>query len=327
MNTSRGAEMVRQVLLFARGREGEFERLDLAPILKDLEKMVRETFPKNIQVEKYLPADLWPIRGNPTQLHQVLLNLCVNARDAMPAGGKLSFVADNLTLTAADAAKVAGAQRGDFVSVLVSDTGTGMPPEILAQVFEPFFTTKAEGVGTGIGLATVRRILDAHQGFVRVESAPDEGTTFEICLPRALDTAPVASRSVQEIPRGNGELILVVDDERAIRDLVSDGLVAQGYRVLVAESGEEAVRLFQREPHAVRLLLTDHAMPGIGGAGVVDAIRRSAPGLPFVLASATADEDDDLARSAAAVLRKPFSLDDLLATVHRELHSPPAGRP
>lgn len=320
-NTNRGADMVRQVLLFARGRGGEFERLDLAPILKDLEKMVRETFPKNIQVEKYLPADLWPVQGNPTQLHQVLLNLCVNARDAMPAGGKLSFVADNLALSPTEATKVTGASAGDFVSILVSDTGTGMPPEILAKVFEPFFTTKGEGVGTGIGLSTVRRIVDAHQGFVRIESTPGEGTAFEVCLPRALEAAPLTTGSAVESPRGDGEWILVVEDEHAIRDLISDGLVAYGYRVLAAETGEEAVRLFEQEPQKIRLLLTDHAMSGMDGTAVVTAIRRMAPGLPYVLASAT---EDEVAKAATAVLRKPFSLDELLTTVHRALHPPVA---
>ncbi|HEY2950964.1 MAG TPA: CHASE2 domain-containing protein, partial [Verrucomicrobiae bacterium] len=140
-NTNRGAEMVRQVLLFARGRGGEFQRLELGPLVKELEKMVRETFPKNIAVETFLPADLWPVRGNPTQLHQVLLNLCVNARDAMPAGGRLSFAADNVELTAAEAATIPEATPGPFVSLLVSDTGTGMTAEVRARIFEPFFTT------------------------------------------------------------------------------------------------------------------------------------------------------------------------------------------
>jgi two-component system, cell cycle sensor histidine kinase and response regulator CckA len=317
-NTHRGADMVRQVLLFARGRDGEFERLELAPIVKELEKMVRETFPKNIAVETFLPPDLWHVRGNPTQLHQVLLNLCVNARDAMPNGGRLSFAADNVPLNDAEAAEIPEAKPGEYVSLLVSDTGMGMPPEVRAKIFEPFFTTKGEGLGTGIGLATVMRIVKSHAGFLRVESEPGQGTTFEVFLPRALEVAQAAAiESQTEAPRGHGELILVVDDERAICELVSDGLTAHGYRVLTAANGEEGRRLFQKHHGEIRLVVTDSAMPVMDGAQTIAALRKERADLPVILASADADSESETAKIATAFLRKPFSLDELLAVVHR----------
>lgn len=316
--TNRSAEMVRQVLLFARGKDGEMEQIQVATLVKELEKIVRETFPKSIAVETFLPDDLWPVRGNPTQLHQVLLNLCVNARDAMPQGGRLSFAADNVTLNPADAARFPEGKTGEYVSLMVSDTGMGIPPEIQARIFEPFFTTKTEARGTGIGLATVLRIVRSHGGFVGVDSEPGQGTSFEVLLPRAapkIPSAPAATRG--SVPRGNNELILAVDDENAVRDLVREGLEMQGYRTLVAADGAEALVLFEQNRGGIKLLLTDAAMPGMDGTKLAAALRQRAPGLPVILASAEdqADGGDFL------LLRKPFSLDDLLAAVHRALHS------
>ncbi len=326
-STHRGAEMVRQVLLFARGRGGEFERLVLPPLVKELEKLVKETFPRNITVERFLPEDLWPVRGNPTQLHQILLNLCVNARDAMPDGGKLSFMADNVTLDAIEAATIPEGRAGEFVLLSVSDTGDGMPPEVRARIFEPFFTTKGEGRGTGIGLFTVVRILKSHEGFLRVESEPGEGTTFEIFLPHALDAGVVTDGDQPiETPRGRGELILVVDDERAICELVNDGLASHGYRVLTAANGEEGMFMLQKYRDEVRLVITDGSMPVMDGVQTMVALRRVKPGLPMIYSSADADPENADIKDASAFLRKPFSLVELLATVHRCLQQASSSR-
>lgn len=315
-NTHRGADMVRQVLLFARGRGGELEQLDLGLLIRELEKLVRETFPKGITVETYLADDLWPVRGNATQLHQVLLNLCVNARDAMPDGGKLSFVADNISLAEAEAATISNAQAGEFVSLAVSDTGRGMPPEVVAKIFEPFFTTKGEGQGTGIGLATVARIVKAHGGCLRVESEPGAGTTFEVLLPRAAATEPVvASAEAPELPRGHGELILVADDERAIRDLMKSELESFGYRVLSATNGAEAVALFREHADGVRLFITDSAMPVMDGRRALAELRTLKPGLPVILTSGEGAE----AETKVTALSKPFALEELLRAVHQAI--------
>jgi PAS domain S-box-containing protein len=316
-NTQRGADMVRQVLLFARGRGGEFERLELGGLVRDLEKMVRETFPKSIQVESFVARDLWAVSGNLTQLHQVLLNLCVNARDAMPGGGRLSFVADNVELTADEAAKVPDGRAGEFVSLAVADSGSGMPPEVLARIFEPFFTTKAEGQGTGIGLATVLRIVKAHAGFLRVESEPGQGTTFEVFLPRAVaEPAREALTAAEPPPRGQGECLLIADDEVAIRQLMQSELAAFGYRVLVAADGAEALALFREHLADVKLVITDESMPVMSGLRAVQEMRRLRPALPVILTSGETQAD---LPPQVTVLGKPFSLEELLREVRRQL--------
>jgi len=317
-STHRGADMVRQVLLFARGRGGEFEKLEVGPLVQELEKMVRETFPKNITIDSFLPADLWPVLGNPTQLHQILLNLCVNARDAMPNGGKLSFVVDNVEVSADESAKIPGARAGEFVSVLVSDTGTGIPPEVRARIFEPFFTTKEEGQGTGIGLSTVMRLVKAHEGFLRVESESGEGTTFEIFLPRAREIQRLSQEAPAQLARGNGEMILVADDEQSIRELLATELTSSGYRVLSAANGAEAVALFREHANDVRLFITDGAMPVLDGQGAIAALRKLKPDLPVILTSGDAERNDTLKIS---VVSKPFSLEDILASIQQEMVS------
>ncbi len=314
-STNRGADMVRQILLFARGRGGEFNRLELAPLVKEIEKMVRETFPKNIAVETFLPADLWPVRGNPTQLHQVLLNLCVNARDAMPSGGRLSFAADNVELGLDEAAGIPEGKPGAYVSLLVSDTGSGMPPEVRARIFEPFFTTKGEGRGTGIGLATVIRIVQAHGGFLRVESEPGQGTTFEVFLPRAVEDEVAVIAAPKAVVRGNGELVLAVDDEHAICELIEVGLGANGYRVLTAADGAEALRVFGRNSCDVKLIITDAAMPGMDGLALVRQLRAQRPDLRIIVASGEPVTIDPNEAGAIGFLQKPFTLDELGAAV------------
>ena len=316
----RGADMVRQVLLFARGRGGEFERVELGPLVKELEKMVRETFPKNLAVETFIPRDLWPVQGNLTQLHQVLLNLCVNARDAMPDGGKLSFVADNVELGAEELAQLqSGASASTrhvpgskFVSLLVSDTGTGMPPEVQAKILEPFFTTKGEGKGTGIGLATVVRILKSHGGFLRVESEVGQGTTFEVFIPCAPEFSAAAAKTEENLPRGNGELILVADDEQALCELVAAELTEFKYRVLSAANGAEALTLFKQHASEIRLFITDNSMPVMSGPQAIAAIRKLKPGLPAILASGETSANN---LEGVMELNKPFALSELLAAV------------
>ena len=344
-STNRGADMVRQVLLFARGRGGESTRLELGALIQELEKIVRETFPKNITVETFIPRDLWPVQGNLTQIHQVLLNLCVNARDAMPDGGKLSLIADNVELTVEEMKQIQGetwkhstsidsskpaqpsalgvecsalnVSPSKFVSVSLSDTGTGMSSEVQAKMFEPFFTTKGEGQGTGIGLATVVRIVKSHGGFLRVESEVSRGTSFEIFLPCASETPAIAAvATVEELPRGQGELILLADDEQALGELVASELREYGYRVLTAANGLEAVTLFRQHADEVRLFITDHSMPVMSGAAAIAEIRKLRQDLPVILASGEAGAAPV---ENALELGKPFALAELLNAVSRSL--------
>jgi CheY-like chemotaxis protein len=253
-------------------------------------------------------------------LHQVLLNLCVNARDAMPEGGRISFAADNIDLGAAEAALIPEGKPGQYVSLLVSDTGTGMPAEVRARIFEPFFTTKGEGRGTGIGLATVWRIVQSHGGLLRVESQPGQGTTFEVLLPRVADGAPASIPSVSaSVPSGHGELVLAAEDEQAIRDLIAEGLTSHGYRVLTAANGEDAVALFRRHADQVRLVLTDSDMPVMDGVRLIRELRTLRVDLPIILASGEAVVEHGVLDNRLLRVSKPFSLEELLTAVHHIL--------
>ena len=315
-NTQRGADMVRQILLFARGRGGEFEPLRLGALIKELEKMVRETFARNIALETFIPADLWTVRGNSTQIHQVLMNLCVNARDAMPAGGKLTIAGDNVQVTAEEAAQLSDVTPGKFVCLMVSDTGTGMSPEVRAKIFEPFFTTKSESKGTGIGLATVQRIVKAHGGFLRVESQLGEGASFEFYVPCAFEVESVQKVAILDAPRGNNELLLLADDEQAIRDLMAMELRSSGYRVVTAANGAEAVSLFRQHADDVRLFITDSSMPVMDGLQAVKELRAERKELPVIFTSGQAE---DFSETDVMVLNKPFAVDELLVAISAKL--------
>lgn len=324
-STHRGADMVRQVLLFARGKGGELVEVALGPLLKEMEKMARETFPRTIQIEAFIAEDLWTVRGHPTELHQVLLNLCVNSRDAMPKGGRLSIAADNLKLSEEEVSMFPGATVGDYVSLLVSDTGEGMPPEVRARIFEPFFTTKTQGSGSGsgsgIGLSTVLRIVKNHGGFVRVDSTPGQGTTFEILIPRAtpIPQSPSSNQVVPEDVRGHGECILVVDDEQAIREMVAEGLEANGYRVRIAAHGMEGLQTFQEHADEIRLVLTDVDMPLLTGIELMQQVRAHTPPIPVILASG--DGGGDIRQISEAQspgiqwISKPITFEVLLPVV------------
>jgi len=322
-STRRGADMVRQVLLFARGKSGDFERLDARPLVKDMEKLAHDTFPQNISVSAHVANDLWPVRGNPTQLHQVLLNLCVNARDAMPRGGALTLAADNVELTSSDAQAIAEARPGCFVVLMVSDTGAGIPPEILPRIFDPFFTTKPEGKGTGLGLSTTSRIVKAHEGFIQVLNQPGLGTTFEVYLPRHPEEGSEAvSATAEPLPRGHGELILVADDDEAARELLRRSLEDHGYRVLTAANGGEAVSAFKARSREVALVVSDFSMPVLDGVEAVKAMRKLYAGIPALILSGEARLTggmDDGDGCQIECLPKPVELPTLLRVIARAL--------
>ncbi|PYJ01099.1 MAG: hybrid sensor histidine kinase/response regulator, partial [Verrucomicrobia bacterium] len=228
----RGAEMVKQVLTFARGVEGERVLLQARHLLKDVAKITSDTFPKTIQFRTKISETLWPIMGDATQLHQVLVNLTVNARDAMPKGGTLTMTADNYVLETEVEHNGEIIRAGFYVVIGVSDTGTGIPPEVLDKIFEPFFTTKEPGKGTGLGLSTVLGIVKSHGGFVQVRTQIDRGTCFLVYLPaqEGLQAQPAANEP-GTLPEGNGELILAVDDEASVLTMTKETLETFGYRV------------------------------------------------------------------------------------------------
>ena len=322
----RGADIVKQILAFARGTGGERTPIQPRHIFKDAIAFAEETLPKSIKVEQHLPRDLWLIHADPTQLHQVLLNLSVNARDAMPNGGTLTVRAENRLLDEeAAAATDPLAEAGAYVVVTVSDTGTGIPKDILDKIFDPFFTTKARGKGTGLGLSTVITIVKSHGGFLQVASELDEGTTFLLYLP-ALTSEDEKEQAVAEVPGellvGEGECILVVDDEAMMLESTKDMLESVGYRVLTATNGGEAVNLFVDRQHEIDLILTDINMPNMDGLQLINVVRNIAPEQPFIVASGMLEaQQNPEERGFADVtfLAKPFEPHALLQIVRHTL--------
>jgi two-component system, cell cycle sensor histidine kinase and response regulator CckA len=314
-NSQRGAGMIRQILAFARGTSGEKIVLQLGHLLKDIAKMMKDTFPPSIRCEVPVVKDLHPVLGDPTELYQVLLNLCVNARDAMPNGGTLSLTAANVHLDETAARQHRDVPPGRYVVITAADTGCGIPPELRERVFEPFFTTKVPGKGTGLGLATVRDIVTSHGGFIHLYSEVGAGTQFKIYLPAVLGEETAADTTRTTLPAGHGELVLVVDDEAAVREIVKATLEGYGYRVVTAGDGTEAVARFVEHLKEVQLLLTDMQMPHMDGAATIRALRNIQPGLRVIAASGLNTHEAALKAAGLEVqgfISKPFTAANLL---------------
>lgn len=309
----RAANLVQQILRFARGVDREQRLLSVADVLNDIRLVIAETFPKSVDLRVSVAPDAEPFTADPTQVHQVLLNLCVNARDAMPNGGVLSITAQTISWTSADAAAVRGARAGRWTVFQVSDTGSGIPPEVLAQIWEPFFSTKPLQQGTGLGLATVAAIVTAHKGFALVETATGKGTTLKVFFPVTQQTADTVPASEVRLVRGKGggAMVLLVDDEPAIRDTAAGILRSDGYQVLLAVSAEQAIEHLAARPQ-IRILITDLDMPGGSGRQLVDRVRDAGYRLGIVIMSG-----GNMEPLGADVLHlaKPFSAADLLVIV------------
>jgi PAS domain S-box-containing protein len=315
-NAERGADLVKQVLTFARGMAGERVAIQVKHIVKDLIAVMKETLPKSIRVQQHLPPDLWTISGDPTQIHQVLINVCINARDAMPGGGTLTISASNIEIDDSYAKMNLECVPGPYVLITIDDTGTGIEAKVLKRIFDPFFTTKEIGKGTGLGLSTSLSIVKGHGGFLNVYSEAGRGSRFSIYLPAADSEA--AAGTVPEkpdLPRGDGETILVVDDEDSIREITKATLEKFGYRVLTATDGADGVGVFARHENEISVMLTDLSMPILDGPGLIRAVKRKAPALKIVVMSGLIDHEQtaDLGTlGVSATLAKPFTAENLL---------------
>ena len=316
VNAERGADMVKQILSFARGVEGD--RLALQPrhLIKEVVKILKETLPKSIEISFYVAEDLWPITGDATQLHQVLMNLCINARDALPHGGKLHIKAENKTLDETYAQMIPEAKAGRHVLLTIRDNGQGIAPEHLTRIFDPFFTTKETGKGTGLGLSTVQGIVRGHGGFINVYSEIGKGTEFRIHLP-ALEAGQIQQARIvnPELPAGHGELILVVDDEMAIREVTKATLEAFNYRVLTASDGTEAVALYAQQGSEIKVVLTDMMMPFLDGPATIRALQKFNPAVKIIASSGLADNGKAVEAADLGIrhfLAKPYTADKLL---------------
>jgi PAS domain S-box-containing protein len=318
----RGADMVRQVLAFARGVEAKRVEVNLRHLLRDVQKMMRETIQKNIDVVFTVPADLWTVNADVTQLNQVLMNLCVNARDAMPDGGSLRVEAANVRLDEVYTGMLGELSPGPYVVITTSDTGMGMSREVQNRIFEPFFTTKELGKGTGLGLSTVLTIVKAHGGAIDVHSQPGAGTTFKVSLPALSRAAAVVAASDEPLPAGGGELILVVDDEDHVLSLTQKTLERHGYQVLIARNGAQAVALYA-EHRDVAAVLTDMAMPVMDGFATIAALKAINPALVVLASSGHAAQDAHakaFSAGATAFIDKPYTVEVLVRAIHDVLH-------
>jgi nitrogen-specific signal transduction histidine kinase/CheY-like chemotaxis protein len=327
----RAGDLVRQLLAFSRKQIFEPQVLNLNYVVTGMEKMLRRVIGEHIHMETVLSPDLWPVKVDPAQIEQVIVNLAVNARDAMPSGGRLTVETANVTLDASYAAYHLEAQPGDYVLITVSDTGIGMTDEVKAHLFEPFFTTKEVGKGTGLGLATVYGIVKQSGGHIWVYSEEGEGTTFKIYLPRATSVARPAGGlgGVKDVPGGE-ETILVVEDNDEVRDLTRRMLAGQGYTMLEARNGQEALQISAGYTCSIHLLLTDIVMPGISGKDLAQQLSQARPGLKVLFMSGYSDiafghhqgvETDNF-------LQKPFSPMDLARKVRAVLDGQDSmGRP
>ncbi|TAK56678.1 MAG: PAS domain S-box protein [Bacteroidetes bacterium] len=319
----RASGIVRQVLTFARGAEGKKEPLQPKHFIRELESIIRETFPKDIALKTTIQKDSWMVPADPTQLHQVLLNLCVNARDAMPEGGTLTLAVENTRFNEEYARLHPQAKAGAYVAFMVADTGIGMTRDVMEKIFEPFFTTKGIGKGTGLGLSTVMGIVKSHGGFINVYSEPGKGTAFKIYLPAGITPDEQKKESfIANLPSGNGETILVVDDEIAIRQITKGTLETYGYKVLTATNGIEAEEIFRERQNTIELLLTDMMMPSRGGEETIKILRALKPDLRIVIASGLVSYQNasgELGNIANAFLPKPYTAETLLKTIAEAL--------
>lgn len=320
----RGADLVRQVLTFAKGVDGQRIPVRLTKLMTDIEQMLRQTLPRNIEMKSRFADDLWLVLGDATQLHQVLLNLTINARDAMPDGGLLTFTATNTVVDQPLEDKCVEVAPGAYVLFEVSDTGTGMTPEVLGRIFEPFFTTKEQGKGTGLGLATVFSVVKSHSGFVTVDSELGHGTCFKIYLPsdRKETGATEAVSSQPRIAQGWGDVVLVVDDEADIRGVAQQTLEAFGFQVLTAGNGAEAISLFSERADEIAVVLTDWMMPVMDGPKTVQALREINPRVKVIAMSGLQTQEDLSEIEVQGFLAKPFRLRSMAQLIRDVIDQP-----
>jgi two-component system cell cycle sensor histidine kinase/response regulator CckA len=321
----RGANVVKQVLTFARGIEGERVVIKPSHLIQEMIDIAQKTFPKTIEILSRYPSDVWSIKGDPTQLHQVLLNLSVNARDAMLNGGTLTLAAENFSVDENYASMMPGAKPGPHVMLRVTDTGRGMPRAMIDKIFDPFFTTKEVGKGTGLGLSTTLGIVKSHGGFISVYSEPGKGTTFKLFLPAATIQEDLQQSKTSVVPiqgNGHGQLILVVDDEPNILGVTKMILGKHRYDVVSASDGPEALAIFAQQMKSISLVLTDLSMPYMDGVALVRSLKKMRPDLAIVASTGQGEQAGVAELQSLGVknfLTKPYDTQQLLATIHDSL--------
>jgi hypothetical protein len=288
-NLRRATELIRHILKFTVGSRSEPAVVELEPLFKEVGNIIRQSFPKTILFKMSFQEHLGAVLGDATQIEQILLNLCVNARDAMPSGGKLQLQAENFFADQEFASRHTGARNGNYVKISISDTGAGIPLPIRKKIFEPFFTTKGPESGTGLGLSTAHGIVQTHGGFLVLETEEGRGTTFEVYLPcfRAAyfqQPEPVKKPALPHI-QGTGEFILLVDDEPSVLKVMQRSLEKSGYGVLTAPDGDQGLEIYKKRREDIRVVITDMAMPGMDGPDLIAALHDINPKLKIICTS------------------------------------------
>jgi CheY-like chemotaxis protein len=328
-SAQRGSSLVRQILAFAQGASSEHRPIQVKSLMREIVSVVNGTFPKTVRLEESTADDVWPIKASAIQVHQVLLNLCVNARDAMPEGGRLRLRTENCKVDVAAARKIDGGFTGSFVVFQVEDTGAGIPQHVFERMWEPFFTTKETGKGTGLGLSTVRGIVKSHGGFIEVRTKVGEGTVFRAYFPASpgveAELAPPAPPR-PSTPPPLADLIMVVDDAPEIRDMTAAILKRAGFRVVLACDGAEAVNLFTQQGQEIRVVITDLRMPNLDGAALARVLYQINPAVRMLVVSgvapgATVSTNPWPDNFAADFLAKPFKPDVLIKKVKELIQS------
>ncbi|MDP5338301.1 MAG: PAS domain S-box protein, partial [Nodularia sp. (in: cyanobacteria)] len=320
-NTIRGAALVKQVLSFARGFKGERTIVQLKHLIAEITQIAQQTFPKSIKFAITIPEDLWAVSGDATQLHQVLMNLVVNARDAMPEGGTLTISTKNMFIDEAYARMNLDAKVGHYIVMTVADTGMGIAPDILDKIFDPFFTTKEVGKGTGLGLSTVLGIIKSHGGFMNVSSTVDQGSKFEMFLP-AVEVSQSIDINNLEIFPGQGELILFVDDEAKIREIAKIVLEKYNYKTLTASNGIEAIALYAQHKKQISAVLMDIMMPEMDGITAIRTLQKMNPQVKIIACSGINPNESLVNADHPAVqlvIPKPYTAPDLLNSLHHAI--------
>ncbi|MCU0534553.1 MAG: PAS domain S-box protein [Hydrococcus sp. Prado102] len=315
INAKRSAALLKQISMFACGNPGRKVWLPVSLLLSELELVIKETFPKNIAIQIDTPSDIWGIYGDITQLHQVITNLCLNAKDAMPDGGKLRLSVRNIFINETYVSLNQDARVGPYIIISVEDTGGGIAPEILARIFDPFFTTKQLNEGTGLGLAIAANIIKNHNGFIDVSSTLGRGTQFNIFLPAEKIIVDEELKKVRDIPKGSETTILIVDDEPFIRDMSETFLKSCGYRVLSAKNGIEAIALYAEHKDEIDVILMDMMMPSMDGTSAIEELKKINPQVKIVVTSGLDSSNDGI----ETFVRKPYTTEELSSALHENI--------
>jgi PAS domain S-box-containing protein len=319
----RATELIHQILDFTRKSTSELKVVDLMPFIKEFAGFIRRTIPEDIEISFNGDAEKYMVKADLTKMQQVLTNLAVNARDAMPEGGTLNFTLQHRNVLNGEDSLFPGMEKGKWIVLSVRDTGEGINPDNLSHIYEPFFTTKGVGKGTGLGLSQVYGIVKQHNGYIDVKTESGKGTIFDIYLPEVLEpTAPYIGKPVSAMPRGEGETILIVEDDGRVRDLLRSVLESLGYKVLHAENGIGALRLYEAKRDDIKLIITDMVMPGMNGVELSRMLKERDPSLKIIGVSGypTRMQVKDMRDSGIIEwIPKPFKLQDIAAKVYKVL--------